>query len=139
VYYPETRQILERGSVHKLEVDESQLLQYYQRRKIMREPPLSGKEIVQVVERLVFNFNSKPSAGGTPAAGNKLAARARAFSAKITSKRALKEDDRERWLEAIKVETDQLCSGTLVEDVPQGARGVDYKVMKIELKDDGRI
>ena len=41
----------------------------------MREPPLSGKEIVQEVERLVFDFNSNPSADGTPATGNKLTAR----------------------------------------------------------------
>jgi hypothetical protein len=61
VYYPDTHQILERGSVHKLEVDESQILQYYQRRKDMREIPLSGSALLDEMEKLYFDFEASPS------------------------------------------------------------------------------
>ena len=43
VYFPDTGQILTRGSVHKIEVNDEQILRYFQRRKDMRETTLTPK------------------------------------------------------------------------------------------------
>ena len=68
---------------------------------------------------------------------------AHAYAAKITTKRALAAADRDKWLEAIKLEIDQLFNGgTLVEETPTGVRGKDYIVihstmqLKLKLKQD---
>ena len=71
----------------------------------------------------------------------------RAYAAKITSKRALRDPDREQWLDAIRKEViDNLFGGgTLVEEVPTGTYGIDYTVihstmqLKIKLRDDMTI
>ena len=43
IYFPDTGQILTRGSVHKIEVSDEQVLRYFQRRKDMRETSLTPK------------------------------------------------------------------------------------------------
>jgi hypothetical protein len=71
----------------------------------------------------------------------------RAYSAKITSKRALRDPDKQQWLEAIRTEViDNLFGGgTLVPEVPTGTYGLDYTVihstmqLKIKLRDDMTI
>jgi hypothetical protein len=70
-----------------------------------------------------------------------------AYAAKITSKRALRDPDKDLWLEAIRAEViDNLFGGgTLVEETPTGTYGVDYTVihstmqLKLKLNDDMTI
>jgi hypothetical protein len=65
-----------------------------------------------------------------------------AYAAKVTTKRALSAGDRDKWLEALKIEIDQLFEGTLIEEAPIGVRGKDYILihstmqLKIKLKPD---
>lgn len=67
-----------------------------------------------------------------------------AYAAKITSRRALRDGDKDLWLEAIRAEIEHslIDGGTLVREDPTGVRGMDYTVihstlqLKIKLKDD---
>ena len=219
VYFPDTGQVLTRGSLHKLEVSDDQVLRYFQRRKDMRETTLTPKSFTKVVNDMtVVDFNdrshidsqlrnaeipklsapladdeqqprkqSKPFdmqlRSRTRATANvantyelsqmrnltimehqlqgllpvapgiarddiisHLSEAVYAYAAKVSTKRALGSADREKWLEAIRVEIDQLFRPTLVEEaLPPGVRGKDYILihstmqLKIKLKADMTI
>jgi hypothetical protein len=53
VYYPATGAVLERGSVRKLLMDETKVLQYFQRRHTMREQSLRPREFFQAMEEIL--------------------------------------------------------------------------------------
>ena len=54
VYFPDTGQVLTRGSVRKIEVSDEQVLRYFQRRKDMRETSLTPKSFRRVVDDMAI-------------------------------------------------------------------------------------
>jgi hypothetical protein len=77
VYFPDSGATLERGSIRKLELNETKVLQYFQRRRLMRESSLKPRDFVEAMEQLLppeqilYNFEQNDpvvsSEGGEPA------------------------------------------------------------------------
>jgi hypothetical protein len=217
VYYPGTGNVLARGSIRKLELDETKVLQYFQRRQNILERSLRPQAFFDALGQLIppeqiqydfsvpfdtpatdtslpepqrlsaplfdtvppqlqqskkrtrqttvqsdMHLRSRPlgalAATTTAIADTSIrehptdihshySAAVRAYAAKITSKRALRDTDRQQWLDAIRKEVIENLfeGGTLVEEVPTGTYGIDYKVihstmqLKIKLRDDMTI
>ena len=226
VYYPDTGQILTRGSLYKLEISDESVLKYFQRRKDMRETTLTSRSFQDALADIDFDTlvetegqvteasasslpnlsmplsdddihlpapvqrvpatktvipsdrvlrsqsktattysaqihydlaamnaslsTNAPAAPTVPTVSDDdvmshLHYAAHAYAAKITTKRALSSSDRDKWIEALKAEIDQLFAGTLLEESPVGVRGVDYVLihstmqLKIKLKSDMTI
>jgi hypothetical protein len=67
IYFPETGQILTRGSVYKLEVEDDTVLRYFQRRKDMREKTLTPSTFEKTLKEYFVDFDEVSLAtGGDP-------------------------------------------------------------------------
>ena len=213
IYFPDTKRVMIRGSVYKLEMSTENVLKYFQRRKDMRELSSNSSNFIHAMDDILYNFEKSPEEhGGSNAdeppnhllsvplfekepavpphvrrqprsaissdrvfrsaqskqdfSANSVSMETedshepiqaecsenvndeavRAYATKVTSKQALREEDRDKWLAAIQSEWNMLEErDTLREEKPQGRNGNDYKIihstlqLKVKLKDNGTV
>ena len=170
VYYPDDDSVKPRGSTYKIEISDERFIHYFKRKKELRSPSVSIPDALydfSSQQTSQANVDLSPlafplaeiSTSVIPTRKSQRLKRTnskytdntdylevRALAAKLTSKSALKGLDNDKWIIAIKAETDMIFNGgTLVEEQPTGVRGIDYHLihstmqLKIKLNDDGTI